>query len=173
MDKAAWPPGPWQTEPDLALWTDAATGLRCLAARALLGVWNGYVAVPPGHPRWGITPEDPQTWQACAACAEVVHWGLTWSTSCATDLDVPADLCARLHGEAPAAHWWLLGFDCGHHNDLIPTPECAGLERCLSRHTRDFPALRRVYRDLAFVQAQCTALAQVLALPVLEEDAGG
>ena len=46
INKADWGDGPWQHEPDLVRWTDAATGLQCLTRRNHAGAWCGYVAIP-------------------------------------------------------------------------------------------------------------------------------
>jgi hypothetical protein len=51
--KNTWGKGPWQHEPDTALWVHA--GLHCFIYRHTLvtGSLNGYVAVSPEHPWWG------------------------------------------------------------------------------------------------------------------------
>jgi hypothetical protein len=48
-----WGEGPWQSEPDLVEWRDAATGYPCLIVRGSMGALCGYVGLPPGHPLHG------------------------------------------------------------------------------------------------------------------------
>ena len=52
IDRSDWLPGPWDDEPDRVEWRDEATGLPCLLRRGspFIGVWCGYVALPPDHP---------------------------------------------------------------------------------------------------------------------------
>lgn len=64
-----------------------------------------------------------------------VHGGITWS---GTLRDEPAGL------------WWF-GFDCAHFGDLVPGMLRHGIGR------------GDVYRDLAYVQAECARLAAYLA----------
>lgn len=54
IDKAAWPRGEWDDEPDRLEWRDAATGLPCLVVRNHSGALCGYVGVGPTHPWSGI-----------------------------------------------------------------------------------------------------------------------
>lgn len=94
-NKASWPRGPWDDEPDEAFWTDAATGFPCQARRGPLGQWNGYVGVSPGH-RFYDTESDE-------LCDLEVHGGVTFSGTWSDD-----DLF----------HW--IGFDCAHAGDVCP-----------------------------------------------------
>jgi hypothetical protein len=64
IDRTQWGVGPWDDEKDRYEWE--SEGLACLALRAEMGNWCGYVAVPPGHPWHGVGYGD------CAAgCAEI------------------------------------------------------------------------------------------------------
>jgi hypothetical protein len=84
-------------------WWDKATGLPCLAIRrSSLGVWCGYVGVPPGHALHGMDYDIPDV---------RIHGGLTF-----------ADCADPRGGHAPEEIddvWWF-GFDCAHAGDVIP-----------------------------------------------------
>ena len=98
VDRAGWPRGPWDEEPeDLVEWEYA--GLKCVARRHHeLGHWCGYVAVPPAHPM-----------NSYLAANEYyntdlnVHGGVTYVSNRAPN------------GEEIAAMW--IGFDCAHAED--------------------------------------------------------
>lgn len=92
VDKSAWGSGPWQDEPDKAMWTDEATGLACLILRNETGALCGYVGVHVGHPWYGV-----DRWEIRSHGA---HGGVNFSRE-----------RQRL--------WWL-GFDCSHAFDLSP-----------------------------------------------------
>lgn len=160
VDKTAWPPGPWQTEPDKVQWVDRETALDCLAVRQRrLGHWCGYVGVPPGHPFYGIV------YDACpvAGCAELwcehrpetlleIHGGITYSGAC-QEGDEATSICHVPLDGRPDEVWWF-GFDCAHSGDLCPSyynqiaPVSSGKE---------------MYRTLMYVQAECATLAAQLA----------
>ena len=44
--RRGWKTGPWDNEPDNALWT--AFGIPCMAKRAWSGAWEGFISLP--HP---------------------------------------------------------------------------------------------------------------------------
>jgi hypothetical protein len=105
-----------------------------------MGNWCGYVAVPPGHPSWGVDYNDVHV---------EVHGGLTY-----------ADLCDGAEGEGichvpnegePANVWWL-GFDCAHYMDVVPS--------MLQYHAADSHSS---YKDLAYVRSEVNSLADQLA----------
>lgn len=74
-------------------------GFACLIRRTNIGIWCGYVAVPPGHP-WHGKHYD--------AVDADVHGGLTYAEPCSGEIcHVPQP------GESDDV-WWL-GFDCGHY----------------------------------------------------------
>lgn len=145
VDRAGWPSGPWDDEPDRVEWSDQETGLACLALRhPAWGNWCGYVAVPPGHPWHGQPREVPDV---------IVHGGLTYAAPC-TDDDQPEveQICCHVSAPGGPDDVWWFGFDCIHGHDLVP-------------FTMGLPPLfhRQIYRDLAFVQLECEVLAAQLA----------
>jgi hypothetical protein len=154
VDKTAWPSGRWHEEPDGAVWTDAATGLTGLAWRARQGVWHGYVVLPRDHPCVGLTTKDLPPL--------MVHGGITFSNTCEAMPSV-VTACAHLHPTAPAGHRWCLGFDCWHTFDRVSLPAWVDFEVQLDALNDGDPSLRRVYRTLAYVQAECMRLAAQLA----------
>lgn len=147
MDKRTWGPGPWQDEPDKMQWPDSATGLPCLIKRNPVGALCGYVGVPVGHPWYGehyreVHP-DVQ-----------IHGGLTYSDAC-QEGDEGHTICHVPALGEPDHAWWL-GFDCGHRGDYAPngSSEMDFWNSLLGSEAGDGS-----YCDLAYVQAQCTALA--------------
>lgn len=129
---------PWKNEPDRLEWTDSETGLSCLIVRGPVGALCGYVAVPPSHSLHGT---DYNTTQADWI---EVHGGLTYSGAC------HGPICHTPAAGEPDNVWWF-GFDCAHSGDYIPGYE---------RHFEALPFLRDgIYRDLAYVQAECRRLA--------------
>ena len=132
VDRAGWPPGPWDNEPDKVQWTDAATGLPCLIVRNDTGGLCGYVGVAEEHPYFGVDKNDLDLG---------VHGGLTYSGLC------QGHIC---HVPAPGASdrvWWL-GFDCAHWSDTVPGMIQYGM--------------RGTYRDLKYVKDECHDLAAQL-----------
>lgn len=153
-DKTRWPPGPWQYEPDKVQWVDGHTGLPCLAVRGPAGAWCGYVGLAPDHPAYGIA------YNTCRACGDdlwcghsiadrvSVHGGLTYSGLCQKDA-TQHGICHVVEEGEQDTVWWV-GFDCAHCDDYAPKIDSAAL--------RAF----QTYRDLAYVQAECAALADQL-----------
>lgn len=134
MKNAAWGDGPWNDEPDRVEFEHA--GFPCLLLRNPdLGQWCGYVAVPPGHPHHGKDYDQVEV---------EVHGGLTYSGSCSEHI------YHKPKAGEPDDVWWL-GFDCGHFMDLTPY-----------RPDADLP-VREIYRNVAYVRAQCERLAEQLA----------
>src|SRR5688572_7588915 len=107
MDKATWPPGPWQHEPDKAQWQDPATGLPCLIVRNSSGALCGYVGVSKGHPLFEVGYQGADDYDL--SC----HGGLTYSEHCQPSTDEALGIC---HVPAPGEpdHVWWFGFDCAH-----------------------------------------------------------
>ena len=134
IDKSTWPDGPWMSEPDRLEFE--AHGFPCLIVRQPHnGGLCGYVAVPPGHPWYGVRYQDldPE-----------VHGGLTYSDFCQGNIcHVPKP------GEPDNVYW--LGFDCGHYHDYQPA--YPGDLNLRFGH-------ERVYRDIAYVKQQCEELAK-------------
>jgi hypothetical protein len=99
VPRQRWGNGPWETEPDLANWTDIATGLDCVAVRhPTIGTWCGYVGVTEDHPCFG------KDYDALDLRA---HGGINWAS-------------ATLHLCTCAPNFWWFGFDCGHAGDYLP-----------------------------------------------------
>jgi hypothetical protein len=145
-DKARWLRGPWDDEPDKLQWPDAATGLPCLIVRSPLGHLCGYVGVDPGHPWHGVDYDAIEP-------SPAVHGGLTYSARCQGGIE-PA-ICHEVAGDRDDV-WWF-GFDCAHWRDLTLISDNAGAR---------FPQ-GGIYRDLAYVRAECARLA-AQAAAVLE-----
>ncbi len=153
----AYPPGPWNDEPDKAVWVDETTDLDCMINRGPLGALCGYVGVGPDHPYHGkdydtINPD--------------VHGGLTFSDPCAEG-DDPADgICHVPQPGRPDDVWWF-GFDCGHYMDVIPgmIEVMAGIEAKTTEliGPSDFSFGNPVYRGFDYVKGEVTTLATQLA----------
>ncbi len=148
IDKAAWGPGPWQDEPDKMQWPDPATALACLAHRhATNGHWCGYVGVPEGHALHGRDYSDVDV---------DVHGGLTFAAGCRKTDDPAVGICHVREPHDPEV-WWF-GFDCAQLGDVRP-----GTRSLLAQLGRpDLFDEEECYRDLAYVMAECRALAQQL-----------
>lgn len=139
IPKAEWPAGPWQDEPDRVDFEHA--GFACLAHRNRVGVWCGYVAVPPGHPAYGLKYEEIDV---------EVHGSLTYSDKC------HEPICHTAKPGEPDEVWWL-GFDCAHAWDL-----CPGMIADLAKIGMNHHFEHEVYRDLAYVKAEIESLAEQL-----------
>ena len=87
ISRKAWPPGPWDKEPDTDQWVDADTGYKCHARRGPMGAWCGYVELPADHPDAGVNYNDMEV---------QVHGGLTYSDGCMFGFD-----CAHWNDIAP------------------------------------------------------------------------
>lgn len=140
VDRTGWPNGPWDGEPDRVEWRDEATGLPCLIVRNRMGALCGYVAVPPGHPMHCDTQPRPSGDDDPADRLQV-HGGITYGSKCAGHIcHVPNP------GEPDDVYWF--GFDMAHCDDRVPS---------MMKYDGD------VYRDVAYVQAECAKLAAQLA----------
>ena len=111
-------------------WTTKA-GLRAAVYATVLGHLCGYVAVPKGHPLYTVDYEDCYNFK--------VHGGLTFATD---DPGYPA----------PGVDLWWFGFDCAHAGDG-PDPQW---KNPYGKSLR----LYGVFRDEAYVMAECESLAQ-------------
>jgi antitoxin (DNA-binding transcriptional repressor) of toxin-antitoxin stability system len=96
LDKASWPRGEWDYEPDYSEWTDEETGYLCYARRNKVGAWCGYVNIRSGHPLF----DKPhlETWDLRFF---EVYGGITF------------------YAKDSEGQWWV-GFDCAHNDDFIP-----------------------------------------------------
>ena len=151
MKNPRWGPGLWDDEPDEFKWL--ASGIPCLIQRhPSMGHWCGYVGVPEGHP-WYKTGYDDVTRSGIPCLIQrhpsMGHWcGRTRDSDGARDwVDVHGGLtyAGKCPSDDPDKLGWL-GFDCAHSGDHIP-----GLS--LGPRGDD------VYRDKAYVQAECERLA--------------
>ena len=137
-DRSGWPPGPWDTEPDVIRWTLVQTRLACVIARnPRYGHLCGYVAVPAGHPMHGRDTED-------------LHLAAHWELSYAGDgtYVVPDDAIADSAGA-----WWI-GFHCYHVGDVAPgDPLSVELAAELGGE----------YRDVEYVGLVCAIVALQVA----------
>ena len=172
-NKDDWGVGPWTNEPDFVVWTDAATGYRCLMRRGPAGAWCGYVQVPESHPLYGVPYYRPTRWLerllrarleqpvgerlglavmiayltgnavASPGIVFTVHGGITFSGPRETEPN------GKEEG------WWF-GFDCAHAGDFSPK-----IQALLGR-AGDWPG--EEYRDRAYVQSEVERLALQLFL---------
>lgn len=153
--KTQWPAGPWQSEPDEKRWEDRNTGFPCLAMRGPTGSWCGYVGVREGHPAHGVSyyknDFDLEEVASGKAAKQVnvqyqinqieVHGGLTYSGA---------------DEHRGKEHYWF-GFDCCHSGDFSPS---YGNVQELGTPTGWGGTVE--YRDLAYVENECTRLAEQL-----------
>lgn len=147
VDKSAWGPGPWQSEPDKAQWKDEATGLPCLIVRNPGGALCGYVGVDESHPWHGKSYSDLPDY------GPDVHGGLTFSRACADTQDESKHIC-HLPDPGEPQHVWWFGFDCAHCDDVSPGYD--------SKY-RSFRDSESRYRDVAYVKGQIASLARQVA----------
>lgn len=164
-DERPWPDGPWMSEPDKVQWHDPITKLNCLAVRhPQNGHWCGYVGVEPGHPDHGVPYQQVDDIYR-------VHGGLTYSAACEQRVEEGVGVC-HVPGPGESENIWWFGFDCMHAWDVSPGFE----ERMRSVDERvreamgtgfialpEYAQFRRTYKDLNYVQIECTDLAHQLA----------
>jgi hypothetical protein len=155
VDRASWPPGPWDNEGDREEWRDETTGLVCIAKRNRMGAWCGYVGVPPGHPWHGVPPGHPWHGIDYNDPDIDVHGGLTYANSCSPEIGI----CHVPRPGEPEDLWWL-GFDCAHAWDVVPSLLSTRI-RTVVGDLLDFPENR--YRDLGYVRSECASLASQVA----------
>lgn len=148
VDRAGWPSGPWDGEPDRIEWKTEAGYPAIMQRVPGHGAWCGYVAVPPGHPLHGKSAGEIDSDVA-------VHGGVTYADKC------HGAVCHVAAENEPADVWWV-GFDCVHHCDLAPGHEkrVAALHLGVNAVFATRWALQ--YRDVAYVRAECEALARQL-----------
>lgn len=146
--------GPWVGEPDRKQWIDPATDLDCLVLRNHLGVFCGYIGLPPGHPWHG------QSYDEIGHKVDV-HGGLTFANRCA-EVDGIEAICHVPAPGRPADVWWL-GFDCGHPFDLVPPLQPGSPLANMYRYFLPPSSPSDTYRDLDYVSHEVTNLAAQLA----------
>lgn len=148
-ERAKWPKGPWDAEPDRAEWK-SDVGYPCLAIRGAMGCWCGYVGVPPTHPAYGKSYDVVNV---------EVHGGLTYANKCR------GYICQVSALGDPDDVFWFLGFDCAHAFDESP-----GMVAFRNEYMPESMRLRAeapgdfcdVYRTLDYVKAECASLAAQL-----------
>ena len=166
VDRTAWPPGPWDGEPDEVRFQHE--GYDCVVRRhPRLGHLNGYVRVPEGHPLHGKPHSATAPWECLRGRrVDPVRTPVISLFVQQQGERVPLDLALDVHGgisfSGPAwwaepAGWWL-GFDTGHGGDTQP----AMLDFC-AKLAADFPHVPMTYRDLAYARAETERLASQLA----------
>lgn len=168
--------GPWTGEAEKIAWTDEMSGYACIIRRAPQGGHLcGYVAVPPGHPLFGMDP------YAFVGLGIGVHGGLSYASECQRWEPEARSIChvttagtrkmrdqaeARamreqlVHANAEALRhddaWWL-GFECNQPGDVSPSG--------IGRHAHDEHlqgSVERTYKTEAFVYDECVRLAAQL-----------
>lgn len=118
---------PWKAEPDFVEFKH--DGFHCVIVRNLdLGHLCGYVGVPKGHPLFG------KDYNHLEGTKIIVHGGLTYAKD-------------QAPGSNKKGLWWF-GFDCAHHQDLIP--------RMMGN--------KGVYRNLEYVTSEVKNLAEQLVV---------
>lgn len=166
VDRADWPAGPWDDEPDKVVWVDPDSDLDCMIRRGGGGAWCGYVGVPPEHPWYGVyysgCIEDPQCddgWECGHSSPDgraEVHGGLTFSGACREEGDPASAICHVPQPGRTDDVWWF-GFDCSHAWDLRPGSIKFDREHGFRRRPDE------VYRDEQYVIQQTLELARQLA----------
>lgn len=149
VEKAGWPRGEWDNEPDKAHWIDELTGLDCLIVRNNIGGLCGYVGIPGGH----------KYFEKHYDAVDVdVHGGLTFSDKSdeSEELKESEGICHPKKCAANNNVWWL-GFDCVHGGDLVPS--FLAHRKCLHR-----PDATDIYRGFDYVKSQVEELAKQLCI---------
>lgn len=161
--------GPWNSEADKVAWIDEHTGFGCIILRQVDGTLSGYVGVGPDHPLYGFDAAAVPLGVSCE-----VHGGITYGKECEvnrselrakgkprqeryTVCHITRTRWVQDHENVQTTQdefeheelWWL-GFDTNHAGDLIP-----GVRNKKPRKSD-------VYRDQAYVYANCVALAKRL-----------
>lgn len=138
IDKSKWQYA--QNEPDKKQWQHE-NGLACIIVRNPipgLGFLCGYVGIPENHPYYGMEYDKIDDIE--------VHWGLTFSGFCHESTDHSKGICHKSDEKV----WWL-GFDCGHSNDICPSPKPyeVPLELLNYGYYRDFDYVTNEVNNLA------------------------
>jgi hypothetical protein len=167
-DKSSWERGPWDHEPDKIQWPDAATGLPCLIVRGPHGALCGYVGVPEGHKLFGKGYSEDRVFECGDGCSEDHHYdctpearlrahgGVNFARLCIQTADEEKHICHRPASGEPDHVWWF-GFDCAHAGDFSPSYSKMSL---LGIPTGWGGVVE--YRDVAYVERECEALADQL-----------
>lgn len=181
-DKSDWGPGPWQNEPDKAVWVDEATGLDCMIVRNRLGALCGYVGVAKSHPFSGVDYAEclddgrgcEEFWQHRTPSRDLdVHGGLTYAGACFPDERGPGYGICHIEQPGRPTHVWWFGFDCAHAYDVVPQMVAADRRRYEEAKAAGDEEGMRIwghrpdpddqYRSIDYVVRQVEALARQLA----------
>lgn len=162
---------PWSQEPDRLDFE--ADGLKCAMRRGPFGHWCGYVGVPASHPWFGLPSNQmvklPKKWIDRPRSPQGIGpLDLLIAALRGDDLEdgISISMALEVHGgitwaedhaagDEPDGNFWF-GFDCAHAGDLTPDLDRSG-----------------VYRDQAYVVAECQSLAlQLIEVAALATSAG-
>lgn len=135
IDRAGWPAGPWDVEPDRIQWKTEAGFPALIVRNGGIGNLCGYVGVPRSHSAHGKPYDDVSV---------DVHGGLTYAEKCA------GRVCHVPNPGEPDDVWWL-GFDCAHGGDSCPG---------MMRHGH---MSYGSYKNVAYVRGEAESLARQLA----------
>ncbi len=146
IDRKGWPSGPWDDEPDRIEWRNG--GLPCLMLRQRMGIWCGYVGVPPSHPLFGAKVYED------AVERLQVHGSVTFGSEC---IGEPPEAVCHVPRVDETGHVYWFGFDHAHGGDVIPT--CKGVFKHPSA-----PVVfgDQSYKDESYVKDQVNRLAEQL-----------
>lgn len=166
---ASLPRDEWLNEPATKSFKDEASGYEIQITRGPGGHLCGYVGVPGSHPFFGKNYNDTVAVpsEVAARSIDVDKVGainIFCAALKADDLakgEIDMVLAVDVHGgltysgeRAPSSEikglWWL-GFDCAHAGDLSPEYGTRGFAR------------DGVYRNIAYVEAECASLAKQLS----------
>lgn len=160
-----------------------SSGLRCVVLASDAGHRCGYVAVPGGHPLFGVEYGQSAevlipAWEA-AKEGEIGDRGII-SLICHNDDDPPRpDVVFDVHGSltfsasgdddypVPGDGLWWFGFDCAHCDDAKDLSIMS--EKYRKAYGRLDMMLDGTVRDTDYVVAQCEKLAKQLAFVAFVE----
>lgn len=141
-DRSRWGRGAWDNEPDAARWLDEKSLFQCVISRCH-SYWCGYVIIPSSHFLYNINLYDIDTTHF------KVHGGVSYSGK------GNFSTWKRFLSEASRApNDWVIGFDCGHCDDMTPED---GYSQWKIKNYEDY-----LYRDIEYVKKEVTKLASYL-----------
>lgn len=152
----------WDEEPNELDWVDAKTGYQCrLLRHKSSGHLCGYVQIPEAHPLHGVdygaeVPEAVKGIEAAVMQGPIGKRGMI-EVPCMSRRGALAGDLFDVHGsitfsgEMSGKQGFWYGFDCAHAGDLSPNYVNQGFWG------------GNVYRDIDYVKAECTSLAEQLS----------
>lgn len=144
-NKDNFPPGKWQSEPDLCYWERE---LPCLAIRDMkLGVWKGFVAIGDSHPFHGKSIEELFKLPGILKIFGAVHGGLCGA----------GHLLIPKYKEFAKNHWWI-GIEASHGEDLMPLLKLDTSDPNMAKMTSN-----QTYKDLRFMRREINKLSRVIS----------